>query len=239
MAYGFPTRFYGALGFKITSPFGPRTDPFNPGSADFHTGIDYGGRPAGVPVPATIGGTVFAAKSYQGWGNLVGVRDWQNYNHLFAHLRTLLVVPGQTVARGNPVGTLGSTGKATGPHLHYQINRPGTGVNGSGYFGDPDLYFFPEEEVKMESAIVLGSDVDYASAAPLGDALNCPFFSRSALGQLRAVKTVYVCGGSLAPVREAAPEAKLVDLSGTNRFETAAKIYEYLKSSTRRLVVRG
>lgn len=228
--YGFPTRFYAERGFKITSPFGLRPDPFNSGQTDFHTGIDYGGRPQGFLVQTTVGGTVFAAKMYGGWGNLAGVTDARGYNHLFAHLQTILVRPGQTVAKGDAVGTLGSTGKVTGPHLHYQINRPGTGVSGSGYFGDPDRYYFEEEVVTVERAIVLGSDVDYYNAAPLRDRLNCPLFFRSALGQLAKVSTIYVCGGPIESVREAAPNANLINLSGSNRFETAAKISSHLAS---------
>lgn len=228
--FGFPTRFYGERGFKITSPFGPRPDPFNPGKTDFHTGIDYGGRPQGTLVKATVGGTVFAAKMYGGWGNLVGVTDARGYNHLFAHLQAISVRPGQTVARGDAVGTLGRTGQATGPHLHYQINRPATGVSANGYFGDPDRYLFDKEVEEVERAIVLGSDVDYYNAAPLRDKLNCPVFSRSALGELKTVKAVYVCGGNEEDVAKVAPNATLVNLSGSNRFETAANILAYLQS---------
>lgn len=230
--YGFPTRFYTERGFRVTSAFGLRPDPFAPGKTDFHTGIDYGGRPLRFPVESTIKGQVFAAGSYGGWGRLVGVRDGRNHNHLYAHLDSIAVTVGQTVVRGQKVGALGRTGNATGPHLHYQINKPGTGVNGSGYFGDPDRYYFDEEEgvVKtVENAIVIGSDVDYFNAAPLRDRLNCPVFFPTALGELAKVATVYVCGGALGPIKTAAPNADIVNLSGANRFETAANIAAYLK----------
>jgi len=230
LGYGFPTRFYSEQGFRITSPFGPRPDPFNPGQTDFHTGTDYGGRPRGTPVLSTVGGDVFVARAYSGWGNLVGVTDAKGYNHLFAHLQDMLVKPGDKVARGDRIGTIGSTGQATGPHLHYQINKPGTGVRSNGYFGDPDKFYFEEEVENVDVAIVLGSDVDYCNAAPLRDRLNCPVFSRTALGQLAKVSNIYVCGGSVEPIKAAAPKAKIIDLSGSNRFETAAKISDYLKS---------
>lgn len=228
--YGFPTRFYGDQGFIITSPFGPRPDPFSPGKSDFHTGIDYGGRPRGYAVRSIVAGKVFAAGLYGGWGNLVGVEDGKKYNHFFGHLQAIFVRTGEKVSRGSPLGTVGSTGKATGPHLHYQINRPGTGVNSNGYFGDPDAYIFSEEVEGVEKAIVLGSDADICSAAPLRDRLDCPIFFRSALGQLAKVSTVYICGGALEPVKKAAPNSLLVNLSGGNRFETAAIIYDYLKT---------
>jgi len=228
---GFPTRFYIERGFKITSPFGSRPDPFNPGKTDFHTGIDYGGRLRGTLVHTTTDGVVFAAKMYSGWGNLVAITDFKGYIHLFAHLDSLRAKIGQMLARGDVVGTLGRTGKATGPHLHYQINKPGTGVSGKGYFGNPDLYPFASKVEGLERAIVLGSDVDYFNAAPLRDRLNCPVFFRSALGQLGKVSTVFICGGAMEPIREAAPKATLINLSGNTRFETAEKIYEYLGKS--------
>ncbi|HPZ89839.1 MAG: peptidoglycan DD-metalloendopeptidase family protein [Firmicutes bacterium] len=225
---GFVTRFYTARGFRVTSPFGPRPDPFKPGETEFHTGIDFGGKPQGTPVETPAQGTVFAARSYTGWGNLVAITDFRGYIHLHAHLDSIKVYPGQKVARGDVIGTLGRTGTATGVHLHYQINRPGTDVRGDGYFGNPDEYIF-DEVMDVERAIVLGSDADYFNAAPLRDKLNCPVFSRSALGQLKAVKTVYICGGGVEEVVKAAPNAELVNLSGNNRYETARKIQEFLK----------
>jgi len=226
---GFVTRFYTARGFRVTSPFGNRPDPFNPGDTDFHTGIDYGGKPRGTPLETPAQGMVYAARNYSGWGNLVAITDFRGYNHLHAHLDSIRVLVGQQITRGEVVGTVGSSGMVTGPHLHYQINRPGTGVRGDGYFGNPDDYIF-EEVMDVERAIVVGGDADYFNAAPLRDKVNCPVFARSALGQLGRVKTVYICGGPEQEVAAAAPNAQLVNLSGANRFETAAKIQEYLRS---------
>lgn len=224
---GFATLFFGARGFRMTSPFGLRVNPLNPKEKDFHGGIDYGGQPRGKPVDTPAEGVVFAARKYRGWGNLVAVKDRRDYNHLFAHLDSIRVFPGQRVARGDIIGTVGSTGATTGPHLHYQINRPGAGVRGDGYFGNPDEYVF--DEVKgVERAIVIGSEADYFNAAPLRDKLDCPVFARSALGLLGMVQTVYICGGPEEEVAKSAPEAKRVNLSGRDRFETAAKIWEYL-----------
>lgn len=226
---GFVTRFFTQRGFRVTSPFGPRPDPFNPGETDFHSGIDFGGKPTGTPVESPAIGKVYAARSYSGWGNLVAVTDFRGYNHLFAHLNAFRVSAGQDVARGTVIGTVGSTGMVTGPHLHYQINRPGTGVSGSGYVGNPDDYIFDEGEKEVERAIVLGSDADYFNAAVLRDRLNCPVFSRSALGSLHRVKTIYICGGPEEPIAEAATGGMLVNLSGSDRYETAAKIKAYLR----------
>lgn len=226
---GFVTRFYTERGFRVTSPFGRRPDPFNPERTDFHTGIDFGGKPRGIPVETPAEGVVYAARSYSGWGNLVGITDFRGYNHLHAHLDSIGVFQGQRLARGAVIGTVGSTGQVTGPHLHYQINRPGAGVSGNGYFGNPDDYIF-DEVMEVQRAIVLGGDADYFNAAPLRDRLNCPIFARSALGELKAVKTIYICGGSQEDVASAAPNAELINLAGSNRFETAAKIQNYLLS---------
>lgn len=225
---GFVTRFYLERGFRVTSPFGPRPDPFDPTKSDYHTGIDYGGMPRGTPVESPTSGVVVEARRFTGWGNLVAEIDDREFIHLFAHLDQFRVAKGDRIARGDVVGTIGSTGNATGPHLHYQINRPGTWVNGSGYFGNPDDYIFDYEVTSMQRAIVLGSDADYCNAAPLRDRLNCPIFYRSALGSLRAAETVYICGGPEVDVVEAAPSSKIVNLSGVNRYETAAKIREFL-----------
>ena len=225
---GYVTRFYTQRGFKVTSPFGPRPDPLLPGRTDFHTGIDYGGVPRGTPVQTPTEGIVYAAKSYSGWGNLVAITDSRGFIHLHAHLDSIKVAKGQKITRGTVIGTVGSTGQVTGPHLHYQVNKPGAGVRGEGYFGDPDQYIF-DEVSEVERAIVVGGDADYFNAAPLRDRLNCPVFARTALGELKAVKTVYICGGTLDDVVRAAPKAEFINLSGSNRFETAVKIQEYLK----------
>src|SRR5690554_4902394 len=107
---GYVTRFYTQKGFRITSPFGPRPDPFLPGKTDFHTGIDFGGVPRGTPVQTPAKGVVLAAQSYSGWGNLVAITDSRGFIHLHAHLDSIRVVKGQKITRGKVIGTVGSTG---------------------------------------------------------------------------------------------------------------------------------
>lgn len=229
----FVTRFYTERGFRMTSPFGLRPDPLHQGKKDFHTGIDYGGKPRGTPVETPAEGIVNAASLYTGWGNLVAITDFRGYNHLHAHLDSISVKKGQRIVRGDVIGKIGSTGQATGPHLHYQINRPGAGLLGSSYFGNPDEYIF-DEVVDMERAILLGGEADYFNAAPLRDRLNCPVFARSAMGGLAHIKTIYICGGNEMDVAKAAPKAQRINLSGRNRLETAANIQAYLlRLSTR------
>lgn len=140
--------FFTGKGWKVTSPFGPRPDPFGGGGTDFHRGIDFGGYPVGEPVKTPTQGTITHAAYYTGWGNLVRVEDSKGFGHLFAHL-SQMEKKGKKVKRGDVIGKNGKTGDATGPHVHYQINKPDGGIKGSGYWGDPADYIYWEEEKGM------------------------------------------------------------------------------------------
>lgn len=128
-----------AHNFVVTSPYGNR-----PTLGDFHRGIDFGGKGVrGTPVKCPRAGTVTnAGFDTKGYGNYVGVRLPDNHTMVFAHLDRRDVKKGDKIAQGHIIGTLGNTGNTTGPHLHFQINSPGTGVRGNGACGDPDDYIF-------------------------------------------------------------------------------------------------
>ena len=112
----------------VTSPFGPRPDPFT-GAPVFHNGIDIGA-PAGSPVRAPLGGTVvFAGWQQGGGGNFVVVDHGNGLKTAYAHLSAINVVVGQAVGAGALVGKVGSTGNSTGPHLEFQVIRNGVFVN--------------------------------------------------------------------------------------------------------------
>ncbi len=98
----------------------PASDGFGPRGARFHTGIDYPA-PVGTPVVAAGDGTVAAAGLAPGYGRLVVVRHPSGVTTLYAHLSRILVEPGSRVARGTPVGLVGRTGDASGPHLHFEV----------------------------------------------------------------------------------------------------------------------
>jgi len=117
----------------ITSHFGYRTSPFT-GRREFHRGLDIAQRP-GTPVIAPADGKVTYAGFNNLWGYRVDISHGYGYNTFYGHLEKILVKPGQMVKRGQVIGYLGSTGRATGPHLHYQINVNGVAVN-------PDNYIF-------------------------------------------------------------------------------------------------
>jgi YD repeat-containing protein len=112
--------------YRITSRFTSRR--YHPVLKRYraHEGIDYGA-PAGAPVEATASGVVTRAGFYGGYGRLVEVRHPQGIRTRYAHLRSIApdVRPGASVAQGQIIGRVGSSGMATGPHLHYEFLQNG------------------------------------------------------------------------------------------------------------------
>jgi len=129
---GIPSKGY------ITSHFGSRTDPVSHGTA-FHLGIDIA-QLAGKPVWATADGRVIFAGKRQYGGNVVEVEHPESgYKTVYAHLQTISVRVGESVARGQKLGTVGTTGKSTGPHLHYEVHFKGQPVDPVLVMVDPDV----------------------------------------------------------------------------------------------------
>jgi len=110
-----------------TSGFGYRVDPFTRGMA-MHTGIDFKDE-HGASVRATAGGTVTTAEWTGGYGNMVEIDHGHGLATRYAHLSALSVTEGQRVEAGTIVGRLGSTGRSTGPHLHYEMRVDGDAVD--------------------------------------------------------------------------------------------------------------
>lgn len=107
----------------ISSTYGRRTDPFT-GQAAVHTGLDMRAA-TGTPVYVTAAGTVVNASRNGGYGNMVEVDHGNGIITAYAHLSAISVRVGQEVAMGAIVGRAGSTGRSTGPHLHYEVLRDG------------------------------------------------------------------------------------------------------------------
>jgi len=111
----------------LTSRMGSRQDPLT-GGEDFHAGLDIAGE-KGQPIYATAAGTVTQA-GYQGaYGNLVVVDHGFGLETKYGHLSSFTVKPGQNVKRGDVIGRLGATGRATGYHLHYEVRANGRLLN--------------------------------------------------------------------------------------------------------------
>jgi hypothetical protein len=110
-------------GAVVTSPFGYRADPYTNRRA-FHSGADLA-LPFGTPVYAAHAGTVTSvAFEPQGYGNVVRV-DGDDYGQLYGHLAYIQVTEGQVLKAGDPIGRLGSSGRSTGPHTHFEVHRGG------------------------------------------------------------------------------------------------------------------
>ncbi|GJD94682.1 peptidoglycan DD-metalloendopeptidase family protein [Methylobacterium iners] len=127
VAEGLPLRQPLAGSFSLSSHFGPRLDPFTRGLA-MHTGIDMKAE-AGDPARATAAGRVIAAEYAGGYGNMVEIDHGHGVTTRYAHLSTIAVQPGQSVEAGRIVGRVGSTGRSTGSHLHYETRIDGEPVD--------------------------------------------------------------------------------------------------------------
>ena len=119
----------GAL--RMSSPFGNRTDPFT-GTKAFHSGTDFAA-PTGTKVLSTGAGRVSFAGEKSGYGNLVEIDHGNGIVSRYGHLSAILVSAGDTVNTGDLVGKVGSTGRSTGPHLHFEIRRSGSPVSPDAY----------------------------------------------------------------------------------------------------------
>ena len=111
----------------LTAGFGLRADPFT-GRPDFHSGIDISS-PKGSRIVAPASGTVVRVGWDRGYGRVVEIAHGFGIRTLFAHMEAPRVAEGQRVRRGDLVGLIGSTGRSTGPHLHYEVQVAGKPVN--------------------------------------------------------------------------------------------------------------
>ena len=118
---------------RVASGFGYRIDPVYK-TTKFHAGLDFSA-PQGTPIYATADGTVTTAgNSGNGYGNHVIINHGYGYETLYGHMVRVKARNGQAVKRGEVIGWVGSTGKSTGPHCHYEVHKNGKEI-------DP-IYFF-------------------------------------------------------------------------------------------------
>lgn len=128
LPFGFPTK-----NAEMTSGYGPRRDPFRRRSA-MHQGIDFAA-PTGTPIYATAEGVVVFAGKQRGYGNVVKLRHAFGFETLYAHLSKSRVAVGQRVQRGALIADMGSTGRSTGSHLHYEVRIEGEAIDPGRFIG--------------------------------------------------------------------------------------------------------
>lgn len=111
----------------ISSGYGTRTDPFN-GRRAFHYGIDISNM-TGTPIRATAAGKVVFAGVNGGYGKMVKIEHADSYLSIYGHLDHIQVKPGESVMRGDRIGTMGNTGRSSGSHLHYEVRHQDEPLN--------------------------------------------------------------------------------------------------------------
>ena len=149
----------------MSSGFGERVDPFT-GGEEFHEGIDFAA-PAGTHIRAVAAGIVTWAGFKGGYGNMVQIDHGNGYTTRYGHAFQVLVHVGETVQRGDVLALVGTTGRSTGPHVHFEVLKNGHQVNparfvalrvGSTAFAGPDIVHMAVEKAPPPSTSTDGQD---------------------------------------------------------------------------------
>lgn len=117
---------------RITAGYGNRKNPFTNRGSEYHKGIDFAGD-MGTPIKATGNGVVIFAGWQSGYGNVIILSHGYGFTTLYGHNSKLLVKKGDKVKKSQVISKMGSTGRSTGPHLHYEVHLNGKVVNPSTY----------------------------------------------------------------------------------------------------------
>ncbi len=144
---------------QVNSNFGVRRDPINGGSR-MHTGVDLHAS-YGQSVGSALGGKVIYAAYRGGYGNLVIVDHGRGITTFYAHLSSIAVGNGQRIVAGETLGYVGSTGRSTGPHLHYEVRARGRALDPSA------LITFKGKSIFANGRLVDGPTVEGGDEAPV------------------------------------------------------------------------
>ena len=141
---------------RLTSSFGVRSDPFH-GTAAMHSGIDIPG-PLGTPIYATADGVIGRAGRFGGYGNLITVNHGKGIETRYGHLSKILVESNTRVRRGQLIGLMGSTGRSTGSHLHYEVRVDGKAVNPMPFMQNASIIEQVEERAARVQLTAMGGN---------------------------------------------------------------------------------
>lgn len=133
--------------FKLTSQYGFRADPFA-GRRARHKGVDMAG-PIGTPIYATADGIVGRAQWVGGYGKYVEVNHGGEIQTRYGHMSQIMVEPNQRVTKGQIIGLMGSTGRSTGSHLHYEVRIAGNSVNPMPFISSKDYLLAMQDGSKV------------------------------------------------------------------------------------------
>ena len=137
---------------RMTSQYGYRTDPFQ-GRRKNHKGLDIAG-PIGTPIYATADGIIGRAQWVSGYGKYVEIEHGNAIQTRYGHLSAMNVYSGQRVRKGDIIGFMGSTGRSTGSHLHYEVRIAGEPVNPTSFL---------ESATKVSNILIASKDADTKS----------------------------------------------------------------------------
>jgi len=149
---------------QVTSDFGWRTDPIT-GSPRFHGGLDIAA-PMGSPVYAPQAGVVIFSGPYGGYGNVVVLNHGLSLYTVYGHNSRLLVQQGDTVYRGQVISLVGSTGRSTGPHLHFEVHYKRQYLNPVAY-----MMYVQQTQGMLAQAAPQGNS-SYRASASTGNGTN-------------------------------------------------------------------
>ncbi len=139
---------------SFTSNFGVRADPFR-GTAAMHAGVDIPG-PVGTPIYATADGIVGRAERAGGYGNLVAINHGKGVETRYGHMSKMLVQQNARVRRGQLIGLMGSTGRSTGSHLHYEVRMDGRAINPLPFMQSSDTVLAMQDRALQTRQIAVG-----------------------------------------------------------------------------------
>jgi murein DD-endopeptidase MepM/ murein hydrolase activator NlpD len=124
---------------RLIGSFGPRQDPFSGEGQEIHKGVDISGE-VGTPIHVTADGLVRFADMMSGYGRLVVIDHGGGVETWYAHMSRTYVHAGQEIRRGELVGTVGTSGRVTAPHLHYEVHVNGRPVNPYQYLAKSNVF---------------------------------------------------------------------------------------------------
>jgi murein DD-endopeptidase MepM/ murein hydrolase activator NlpD len=145
---------------SLTSNFGVRIDPFRGGRA-MHAGVDIPG-PYATPIYATADAVVGRTGWIGGYGNLIELEHGKGIQTRYGHLSSILVGPGKRIKRGDLIGLMGSTGRSTGNHLHYEVRIDGRAVNPTPFLQTNN---YLQAMQRRATGVAMGGPVEGSAAA--------------------------------------------------------------------------